>query len=246
MDTRSRPTPAESKGANQPRPDGAGGTSIAVVEGWKNTNSVAVAAGHLTQHGKALPNADANNASTPKPRSLNRRQTHTKKGSEVDVAKPDDEQWEGEGFPGPFDNGLGYLRVYLVSARHQLLGASHLLTCKAFLGEDTLARASIEASASAYHLAKNWADPAKFVKAAAVHRIWSLEERRKLFDGETRPEVVAERTRTVERAEAALKYGVTHNFWDEGVDVKTIGRQRNATDMCKSLFKNTAAMSDDR
>lgn len=158
-------------------------------------------------------------------------------GTKVEVVADNEDSWATGAYPDPFGVGRTHIRTYLLSARHLLLGAAHLLTTPTSFGEETLARASIEASASAYHLASRWAEAQEFVKEATIDRIWSLEEKRKMFEGSTDDVAVEERAAAKRRADRATSFGCTKGFWAD--DCTTVAGRRELVGRCRSLFRAT-------
>lgn len=158
-------------------------------------------------------------------------------GTKVEVIAENEDSWATAAYPDPFGVGRTHIRTYLMTARHLFHGAATLLTSATSFGEETLARASIEASASAYHLANCWPEPHVFVKQATIDRIWSLEEKRKMFDGATEEPANEERAATMRRADRATSYGVDKGFWTS--DSSTVAGGRELVGRCRSLFMAT-------
>lgn len=169
-------------------------------------------------------------------------------GTDVQVTKPRPRRWQDKDYADPFGVGLSHLRLNLLTARHHLLSASALLTSKAptIWGEDVLARASIEASATAFHLATRWDDPKRFLTSATADRVWSLEQRRKLLDGATEAEAQAELARTSDRITAAVNYGIDKGLWKANHDVRTVAKRHNIADRSRELFLATPETSEAR
>lgn len=169
-------------------------------------------------------------------------------GTDVQVHKPRARRWQDNDYEDPFGIGLSHLRLNLLAARHHLLSASALLASGApsIWGEEVLARASIEGSATAFHLATRWGDPKKFLTSATADRVWSLEERKKLLDGATEAEAQAELARTNERIEVAVNYGIERAFWKANHDVRTVAKRHNIADRCRDLFVATPETTKSR